>query len=357
MRMAFGPRIAALVDASIPAADAVLVSALVNVRYLTGFTGSNGAVLVVPGSPARLATDGRYALQAGAESPDADVIVTRSPAAELVRAARALGVARLAVEHHQLTVEQHDRLRSEADGVELVDGGRVVETLRAVKDAAELSALERACRITDEAFAAVLSALRPGVTEREVAWQLLVEFHRHGADGPAFDSIVAFGDNSAEPHHRPTDRPLAAGDLVKLDFGALVDGYHADLTRTVVLGPPAGWQRELHDLVASVQSAAVTELAPGAVPADLDVSAKARIAEGGAVMAHGLGHGVGLEIHEAPLMVPGVLTPTLAAGMVVTVEPGAYVEGRGGVRIEDTVALIGDGVRSLTTSPRELLEV
>jgi Xaa-Pro aminopeptidase len=180
--------------------------------------------------------------------------------------------------------------------------------------------------------------------------------HERGAE-PAFDAIVAFGPHSAIPHHQPTDRPLAPGDLVKLDFGAQVHGYHADMTRTVVVGSPAAWQRELHDAVREMQQRARARVVPGAVPVELDDVVRDEIRAAGYDVAHGLGHGVGLQIHEAPFLVAGSAAAPLELGVPVTVEPGVYLPGRGGVRIEDTVLVRPEGAEPLTTSPRELLEV
>src|SRR5437868_4006531 len=320
-----------------PGVDAFLVTGLTNVRYLSGFTGSNAALLVSSDGEAFLATDGRYALQAAAECPDVEVTVTRSLAPTLVsRAAVGNQVRRLAIEHQHVTLASFAQLQeAAAHALEFVNGEQAVERLRAVKDTEEIAVIAAACRITDETFAAVLNRIRPGVTERDIECELRRLMHERGAE-PAFDSIVAFGPNSAEPHHDPTNRELAAGDLVKLDFGAALDGYHSDMTRTVVCGPPAHWQRELHDLVRVVQEEARALVQPGAVPVELDAAVRARIESTGHDVAHGLGHGVGLEIHESPFLVPGSTAARLVDRVAVTVEPGIYLPGRGGVRIEDT---------------------
>jgi Xaa-Pro aminopeptidase len=340
----------------VDSAQACLVTNQVNLRYLTGFTGSNGALLVLPDGVAVLATDGRYAEQAAGESPDVEILVTRDVAGDLVRRAVANGIGRLAIERRHVTLAAADRLTETAGSVELVDLGDTVEQLRTVKDDAELEALRQACTVTDDVFTVVLQRLRPGVTERDISWALAEEMHQRGAS-PAFASIVAFGANSARPHHQPTDRALQPGDLVKLDFGALVDGYHADMTRTVVAGEPAGWQKELHDVVRDVQQSLRAEVRAGAVPADLDAHMRARIGSSGHEVAHGLGHGVGLEIHEAPFLVDKSPADTLVERVPVTVEPGIYLPGRGGVRIEDTVVVTAEGAESLTRSPRELLVI
>jgi Xaa-Pro aminopeptidase len=338
-------------------ADGYLVSKLVNVRYLTGFTGSNAAVLVPADGPPVLATDGRYATQAAQECPDVELLITRRLGVDLITHARAAGYQLLAIERHHLTVNAYDVLLAASDGtVSYVDGGEAVELLRTVKDEAEIATLREACRITDDVFGAVLHHLRPGVTELDIAWRMQEEMHARGAE-PAFDSIVAFGSNSARPHHQPTTRALTSGDLVKMDFGARVDGYHADMTRTVCVGPSADWQRDLHALVATIQSEARSQVVPGAVPVQLDTAARERIEAAGHDVAHGLGHGVGLEIHESPFLVPDSPAARLVDRVAVTVEPGIYLPGRGGVRIEDTVVVGAAGAESLTSSPRELIEI
>jgi Xaa-Pro aminopeptidase len=346
-----------LAEAVEDVADAVLVTDLVNVRYLTGFTGSNAAVLVTTANEAVLATDGRYLTQAAAQAPDVEVLPSRRLGPELVARAVGAGARRVAVERRHVTLTAYDALTAAAaDAAELVDAAEAVEALRIRKDGDELDALRAACRITDEVFATVLDRLRPGATEQDVAWALRVAMHERGAE-PAFDAIVAFGPHSAIPHHQPTDRPLAPGDLVKLDFGAQVHGYHADMTRTVVVGSPAAWQRELHDAVREMQQRARARVVPGAVPVELDDVVRDEIRAAGYDVAHGLGHGVGLQIHEAPFLVAGSAAAPLELGVPVTVEPGVYLPGRGGVRIEDTVLLGPEGAEPLTTSPRELLEV
>jgi Xaa-Pro aminopeptidase len=198
--------------------------------------------------------------------------------------------------------------------------------------------------------------LQAGRTEREVARDLEERMREAGAEGPSFDTIVAAGAHAAIPHHRPTDAPLADGDLLTMDFGALVDGYHSDMTRTLIVGEPEDWQRDLHDLVAEAAAAGRAALAPGVATRDVDAAARDVITAAGfgEHFVHGLGHGVGLVIHEAPA-VSSTATATLEAGMTVTVEPGVYLAGRGGVRIEDTLVVTDDGAAALTQSPRDLV--
>jgi Xaa-Pro aminopeptidase len=342
--------------------DALLVTDLVNIRYLTGFTGSNAALLVhVDGDGAtRFCTDGRYRAQAAAEVPDLEALIDRASALELAKQVPTLGVERLGFESDVVTVDAYDALTEAAGGVQLHRVPGLVQRLRAVKDAVEVEALRRACAVGDAALADLLEAggLRPGRTEREVALDLEDRMRRHGAAGPAFETILAAGANSAVPHHRPTAAELRRGNLVKLDFGALVDGYHSDMTRTVVLGRPADWQRELHALVTEAQAAGRAALAPDAEVTAVDAAARGVVerAGRGEEFVHGLGHGVGLQIHEAPY-VGKTGTGALSAGMVVTVEPGVYLAGRGGVRIEDTLVVRDDGPELLTHTTRELLEL
>jgi Xaa-Pro aminopeptidase len=230
--------------------------------------------------------------------------------------------------------------------------------MRVVKDDCEIEALRRACAISQDALAALLPEVTPGLTETQVAARLEYLMREHGAEAPAFETIVAAGENSAVPHHAPTARALAAGDLLKIDFGARVAGYHADMTRTFVLGPAAAWQSELHALVDAAAAAGRAALAAGASVPEVDDAARSVItaAGQGEHFGHGLGHGVGLEIHEAPL-IGYASTGILAAGTPVTVEPGVYLPGRGGVRIEDTLVVRPGGAESLTTAPRDLVEL
>ena len=338
--------------------DAVLVTRLVNVRYLTGFTGSNGVLLVPADGPDVLCTDGRYTVQAGTQAPDLELLIERASAAATAERAGRNGHRRLGYESHDVTVDLHTTL-AEKSGAELVSVKAAVEKLRAVKDDDEIASLREACAIADRALADLVAAggLRPGRTEREVGRDLESRMLDHGAQAPSFETIVASGPNSAIPHHRPTGRALETGDFVKLDFGAAYDGYHSDMTRTFVLGEPAGWQRDVYDLVRAAQTAGREALVIGAELRSIDAAARDVIAAAGQGerFAHGLGHGVGLEIHEAPAIAQtGV--GTLADRMAVTVEPGVYLPGRGGVRIEDTL-VVRDGADPdlLTTTTKDLV--
>ncbi|SCX50805.1 Xaa-Pro aminopeptidase [Klenkia marina] len=336
--------------------DAVLVTDLLNVRYLTGFTGSNGAFLLRTDGTDLFGTDGRYTTQAGTQVPDVELVVDRSTVAALAGAAA--GVGRLGYESHVVTVDGLRALEQAAEGVELVSVRRAVEALRAVKDPDEVEALRRACTVADQALAelAAEGALRPGRTELAVGRELDARMLALGAEAPSFETIVAAGANSAIPHHRPDGTELRGGDFLKLDFGATVDGYHSDMTRTVVLGHPAAWQTEVYALVRESQAAGRAALAVGADVTAVDAASRDVIAAAGHAehFTHGLGHGVGLEIHEAP-GISALGAGTLAAGMAVTVEPGVYLPGHGGVRIEDTLIVTDGEPELLTLTSKELL--
>jgi Xaa-Pro aminopeptidase len=339
--------------------DAALVTRVVNVRYLTGFTGSNAALLVT-GDGAVLATDGRYATQAVAEAPDVERVIDRRCAPALTERAVAQGVRRLGFESHDVSVDLHRELRRLAGKAKLASLQRAVEALREVKDEGEIACLREACAIGDRALAEVIEGLITGRTERHVAQELERRMIDHGAEAVAFPSIVAAGPHSAIPHHQPTDRRIAPGDFLKIDFGARYQGYHADMTRTFVVGAdPARWQIELYDLVFAAQKAGREALLPGADVRDVDQAARSVIeaAGHGTRFPHGLGHGVGLEIHEAPL-VGHAAAARLSVRTPVTVEPGVYLPGRGGVRIEDTLVVREDadgGPELLTLTTKELL--
>ena len=338
-------------------ADAVLITAGPNVRYLTGLASSNAALLLPADGDGVLATDSRYALAAQRDAPDIELLTERSVEGRLTAEAARRGVRKLAFEAHEMTVDRHAEIAASAGGVTTVPFGRKIEKLRTVKDQAELELLAAACRISSQALADVLPQIRPGLSERALASLLDYRMAQLGADRPAFETIVASGPNGAIPHHSPTDRPLRRGDLVTMDFGALYGGYHADMTRTVAVGEPAGWQRDIYDLVAQAQRTGIEAVEAGAETGTVDAAARDVIEAAGhaGYFQHGLGHGVGLEIHEAPML--GFRgTGKLTDRVPVTVEPGVYLPGKGGVRIEDVlVVTAGGGARILTSTTRELL--
>lgn len=336
---------------------AAVITDLANVRWLTGFTGSNGTV-VVAGDRAVLVTDSRYAEQAPAQlaaagcSDEVEVAVARNVPG--VVADQFGGVATLGLED---TTAWRRQLRwDEAVDAEIVPLNELVEQLRAVKDRAELARIESAARIADEALAATVRMLRPGTTELQVQAALDDAMRAGGATGPAYDTIVASGPNSARPHALPTSREMASGDLVIIDTGALVDGYRSDMTRTFVLGEMSGPVEAMLDVVTRSQAAGVAAVGPGVKAGEIDEACRSVIGEAGMgeAFVHGTGHGVGLHIHELPRVGSGSAA-ILRPGHVLTVEPGVYVPGVGGVRVEDLVVVTEDGCRPLTLHPKEPL--
>jgi Xaa-Pro aminopeptidase len=345
--------------------EALLVTRLPNVRYLTGFTGSAGLVLVTAAG-ALFVTDGRYRDQAteqlGAAGVDARVGIGATQAAQrdIVSAAVAdAGIRLLGLEAHGVTWAQQRAFADEwFPGVDLLATTDVVEELRKLKDPGEVARIEAACAIADDALAALLPTLADGPTEIDFAIALEFGMRERGASGNSFDPIVASGPNGAKPHARPSSRAIGRGELVVIDFGCIVDGYCSDMTRTVSVGDPGADARRLYEVVLESQAAGSAAVGPGVLCGDVDRASRAVIdaAGWGDAFVHGTGHGVGIEIHEAP-RVGATSTDTLAPGAVVTVEPGVYLTGIGGVRIEDTLVVTrnGAGSRVLTNSPKDLV--
>ena len=332
--------------------DALLVTRLVNIRYLTGFTGS-AALLLVDADGLLFVTDGRYRDQAGdqlaAAGVDARIEVSSTEQQKIVSQAAAAH-RRVGLEADDVTWAQQRRYDTEwFPDAELVATSMLVDDLRLVKDDGELARIEAACLVADHALAAVRPRLAEGPTEQEFALELDTTIRRLGGDGNSFETIVASGPNGAKPHARPSHRTIAAGDLVVIDFGALVDGYCSDMTRTVMVGEPSAEQQRMLEVVGASQQAGVDAVRAGAAVKDIDAACRTVIeASGwGDAFLHATGHGVGLEIHERP-RVAATGDATLAAGHVVTVEPGVYLPEHGGVRIEDTVVVTATGCRPLT---------
>ena len=336
--------------------DAMLVSRLVNVRYLTGFTGSNGWLLLARDGGGTFFTDGRYEEQSSHEVADLDRrIIGSKLSAAFADACRSTGAARVGFESAGLSYRSWREL-DDLDGLTMEPLESEVERLRWVKDADELRLLERAQRITDDAFERVTGKLAEGVSEQRAAFELEQAMREAGAERVGFDTIVAFGSNAAEPHHHPTDRQLRRGDVVKIDFGCVVDGYHSDMTRTVAFGEASGQLREVYEIVRLAQEAGAAAVRAGASGADADVAARSIIEDAGhgEAFAHSLGHGVGLEIHEGPTLRKGS-EDVLPEAAVVTVEPGIYLPGVLGVRIEDSVVVERDGARPLPSTTKDLV--
>lgn len=339
--------------------DALLVGHPPNVRYLSGFAGSAGYLVVFP-DVLVLVVDGRYDEQAAEEAGDeAEVVVSRDG---LLGTAAALlaerGGPRAAFEADRLSVSDRGLLAEEAGSVDWCGAEGLVEALRTRKDAGEVERILRAARIASETWDTFTGSIEEGDTERELAGELEYRLRRAGSDDRPFASIVAAGERSALPHASPTGRPVREGDLVLADYGATVDGYVSDLTRCAVLGTAAPWQRELHAAVEEARSAALDAVADGVAVADVDDAARSALDEAGYLerFEHSTGHGIGLEVHEEPSLSrrsDAILRP----GNVVTIEPGVYLRGRGGVRLEDDVLVEESGVRVLTTASRVLREL
>jgi Xaa-Pro aminopeptidase len=343
-------------------ADALLVTTLANVRYLTGFSGS-AALLLVTGTETLLVTDGRYRTQAAeqleAAGLDRSVELLVGGAARqrdaVVARATASG-GRVGLEAENISWGAERRWAEALASTELVPTSGLVEGLRLVKDEGEVARMARAAAIADAALGEVLELLGQGRTETEVALALDTAMRRLGSEDRAFETIVASGPNAAKPHARPTARPIGTGDCVVVDFGATYDGYRSDMTRTFCVGGQPGPELAgVFAVVAEAQAAGVAAVAAGVVSGDIDKVCRDRIAEAGWAEAfeHGTGHGVGLDIHEAPSVAAGA-TAILTPGVVVTVEPGIYLAGVGGVRIEDTVVVTDQGCRPLTEFTKDI---
>lgn len=345
--------------------DAMWVTRPVNVRWLTGFTGSNGQVLVTAAdvetdtdAPVVLVTDNRYRDQAAETLAEAGlddqvaVELAVSPEQLLVRRSP----SRLGIEGSHLTIDGFRQIEQWLPNTDVVAGSDRIGELRRIKDPGERARLEQAAAIADAAWAAVLPSLVPGVSERVFARQLDQAMLDGGADELSFETIVASGPNSARPHARPGDRLLESGDLVVMDFGARVDGYGSDMTRTVVAGgEPSARQIEMYEAVRAAQAAGVAAVRAGVEERHIDATCRATLEEHGMADAfiHGTGHGIGLEIHEGPILSTRSVG-ILPAGLVVTVEPGVYFPGEGGVRIEDSVVVTDSGCSPITHSPKGL---
>jgi Xaa-Pro aminopeptidase len=335
--------------------DAVVITQPENRRYLSGFTGSAGAV-IVSAEDVYLATDFRYYEQVHRQSPDFTLVRIEGKFPPILAGLIAkIGARRVGFEGTHVTVDQHQEWAQALEGIELVPVKGMVETLRAIKDEDELALIRRAVELSDAAFAHVARWLEPGMTESAVAWELEAFMRTHGADGIAFDLLVGSGPNGAMPHAHPGDRQIREGEPIVMDLGARVDGYCSDLTRTLCLGEPDDTLRRIHAIVLEAQEAAESAMRAGLKGRTVDAIARDLIGAAGHEQhfGHGLGHGVGLAIHEQP-SAGRISEDVLQPGMTITVEPGVYIEGWGGVRIEDLVVVQEQGIEVLTAAPKEL---
>lgn len=353
-RAAPNPRLANL-RAKIAAQDleAILIGQADNRRYVSGFTGSAGYLLITA-DRAIVLTDFRYVEQVGRQSPDFDLIrLTEGLVKHLTEAVKEIGLRRLGFEAPHVSFDLYQQLAEALGqtGVELVPTAGIVEGLRSVKDAGELALIARAVAIADAGIEHLRAILRPGLTEARIAWELEKHLRENGADSLAFPTIVASGENAALPHHRTSDRPVQRGEPVIIDFGATVDGYRSDCTRTLIVGPGDGRFAEIYDLVLEAQLAGIAALRAGPKAGEIDAVARDLIdaAGHGEEFGHSLGHGIGLEVHELPFLRKNgedILEPN----QVVTIEPGVYIPGWGGVRIEDMAIVQPAGCHLLTAA-------
>jgi Xaa-Pro aminopeptidase len=336
--------------------DALLVGQPENRVYLSGFTGSAG-MLYISAELALVAVDFRYHEQVGVESPLFELVKVTSTYADVLPDLLARQpVKRLGFEADHATFSDVQEWMDAAPEVVWVPTKALVMDMRAVKDAGEIATLRRAIRLTDEALTAALAQARSGMTERDLAWLIESYIRTHGSSAVSFEIIVASGPNGARPHARASDAVLPAGQPIVVDMGARLGGYCADLTRTVCFGQPDDPERfwNIYNTVLRSQQAAEAAIRPGLTGKEVDAIARDLISEAGfgEFFGHGLGHGVGLAVHEMPRLSRLAVTP-LAAGNVVTVEPGIYIPGWGGVRIEDVVLVTENGVEVLTKAPKD----
>ena len=338
-------------------ADALLVTSLTNIRWLTGFTGSSAFLLVTPDGPT-LITDGRYGdqarEQAGAAGVDTRIAIGSTRAAQVAHLGATVGITtRLGFEAAHISVAEHASLSAAVDARWVPTSG-VIEALRRTKDQGELDRMAHAAAIADHALAATLADLASEPTEIEFRDALEAAMRARGAQAPSFDTIIAAGANAAMPHHHPDDTRITEGMTVVIDFGALFEGYHSDMTRTFTIGDPSQMQAEVYAVVLAAQTAGVAAIAPGSGGRSIDDFCRQHIAAAGwgEWFNHGTGHGVGLQIHESPWLTQS-FDDTLQLADVVTVEPGVYRRDFGGVRIEDMVVVTTDGCQPLTKTPKD----
>ena len=340
-------------------ADAVVVNKEANLRYFSGFRGDD-TLLFVSQADALLVTDSRYTEQAGKEAPLFEVVEQKegllAKAAECVKAR---GWKKLAFEGNAMLYGSFAKLGELLGAAAVCDVPVHLDELRTVKDAEEIARMKKAAEIGDAAFLDILDFIRPGVTEREVAARIETMMRELGSERPAFTTIVASGTRGSLPHGVATEKLIVSGEFVTMDYGAVYEGYHSDMTRTVCVGRASDAQRKLYETVLDAQEFGVSLVKPGASGKAIDGAVRQRLTDAGygAYFGHGLGHSLGLEIHEEPRLSPKSACESLEPGMIVTVEPGVYLPGKGGLRIEDSVLVTETGGMPLTASSKKLIEI
>ncbi len=340
-------------------ADAVVVNKEVNLHYFSGFRGDDSLLLVSP-DDALLVTDSRYTEQAAEQAPLFEVIEQKDGLwAKAAECAKAHGWKKLAFEGNAMLYDTFVKFGERLEKKAALDVPVHLDTLREVKEAEEIACIRKACEIGDAAFLDIVKFIRPGISEREVAAQLEMTMRSLGSERPAFATIVASGERGSLPHGIATEKLIVSGEFVTMDFGAVYEGYHSDMTRTVCVGPASGAQRALYGTVLDAQEFGVSLVKPGVPGKEVDGLVRQRISAAGygKNFGHGLGHSLGLEIHEEPRLSAKSDCESLLPGMLVTVEPGVYLPGKCGLRIEDTVLVTETGGERLTKSSKELMEI
>lgn len=338
--------------------EALLVTSDVNRKYMSGFTGSSG-MLLITANKALLYSDFRYRTQAPAQAASFEFIEHKADVLDsILETAAQLNITKLAFEAHDLSYESYMAYVDKLQGIELIPAGKWIEKLRIVKDDAEIRIIREAALLADNTFNHIVGFIQPGMRELDIALEMEFFMRRHGATSTSFETIVASGERSALPHGVASERVVQSGEFVKLDFGAYYQGYCSDITRTVMLGKPTDQHRTIYNIVLEAQLATLEGIRPGMTGREADAIARNIITKHGYgdLFGHGTGHGIGMEIHESPrLSLTGDIV--LEPGMVVTVEPGIYIAGFGGVRIEDDVVITSSGVDILTQAPKDFIVI
>ena len=336
--------------------ESLLITDLLNVRYLTGFTGTFAQVVVTP-KKAVFITDSRYTDQAAEETKGFTFELLKDGTIQTItRVAKKLKIRQLGIEEHSITYDYWIKIHSALPDIELVTAGNPISAQRLIKTPDEIKKIRNAARIADAGFTHVLSLLKPGAVERGLAIELDSFMRKEGAEKEAFESIIASGPRSALVHGRATDRRIEEGDIVLFDFGAKVNGYHSDISRTVVIGKATAKQKKIYEIVLEAHNKALAAIKPGVTGGAIDEIARYLIEKKGYGnnFGHGLGHGLGLDVHDDRILSKGSET-VLKSGMVFTVEPGIYITGWGGIRIEDDILVTRTGAEILTSSERKLI--
>ena len=336
--------------------DGIIINNLKNVYYLTGFWGSNGTVFISRDRQV-LVTDARYIIAAKQEVTGFEIFAERDELATIAKIAKDMGLSRIGFED-KISVSYYHRMQGAFEGLELIPQTQFVEALRMIKDETEIETIRKACSISDQAFHDALEFIKPGKTEIEIANFLDFRMRELGAAGLSFDTILASGINSSKPHAHPMHKPVELGEAITMDFGCLYEHYVSDMTRTIYLGHVSDEQAEIYNTVLKANQALIDQARDGLGFRDFDKIPRDIIVEAGygEYFTHGIGHGIGLDIHEEPYF-SQTSTEVIKSGMVLTDEPGIYIEGKYGVRIEDDILITETGCELLTLAPKELIVI